>query len=1116
VATVRSGVRRTVQILRSLGLEQYEAAFRENAIDDTVLQRLTAEDLKDLGVNLVGHRLKLLDAFAALRADTAKDAAERRQVTVMFSDLVGSTALAARMDPEDLQDVISAYQNCVAETVRRFDGFVARYMGDGVLVYFGYPRAREDDAERAVHAGLELIAAVTELVSVSLQTRVGIATGLVVIGNLVGTGAAQERGIVGETPNLAARLQEIAAPNTLVIDENTRKLVGNLFELEHLGEKNLKGIPRSVQIWTPLRASTVESRFEALHPAGLITTLIGREKELELLLQRWSKAKSGEGQVVLLSGEAGIGKSRLTAALLERIAEEPHTRLRHFCSPHHTHSALFPFINQLERAAGFNHSDSPQGKLFKLDALLAQSTRDPEHVAVLANLLALPPDDHYRLQDLTPRKRKEKTFAALMAQLDGLVGRQSALIVFEDVQWIDPTSFELLTATIEHMPQLRALLLVTARPQFTPPWSSYSYLTTIALARLDRRDGAALVLRLTGGKTLPTEVMDQILAHTDGVPLFIEELTKMVLESGMLRERDEAYLLEGPLQPLAIPTTLQASLTARLDRLSPVREVAQIAAVLGREVHYELLRAVSRLPSQKLDGALDQLVRSDLMFCRGEIPHEVYTFKHALVRDAAYAGLLKSRRIHLHRAAAKAFEQKFPEVVQTQPEIVAYHYTQARSYEKALHYWYEAGKRSVARSAHNEAVGHLAQGLTQIPNIDDPMLRDNSELLLQTALGNSLRATKGWSTVRVKQAYTRALQLCKQSGLDEHTLPAVFGLWTWNFVHGALGEAQTLAEQLIKTAENVDGSVYRVLAHEALGFTLFAQGKFAAAHAELQRSIGMCDDGEITVYLDLSAQDPRVHVRLYDGWVLWFLGYPDQALRRCAEARLYADKSQHPFSEAMARTISLRVHQLRGDAAVVADEANAAISLCEEHEFAHYLAMAMALRGWASAQQGEFDKGIAEIQEGLEKVRAIGALLYEPYILGLVADTCIKNECYEQAFEALNQARLRLTEDNSEYFYAAEVFRLLGETHLQSHQDLDRAQHYFCKGLVVAREQQAKSLELRLCLSICDLHEQREGQDADKYRSELGAIYGSLSEGFDTTDLVRARARLKVAEQLVS
>ena len=1109
---LKSGVKRTTQILRSLGLEQYEAAFRENAIDDTVLLNLTAEDLKDLGVGLVGHRRKLLEAIAALRVDAGKDTAERRQVTVMFSDLVGSTALAARMDPEDLREVISAYQNCVAETVRRFDGFVARYMGDGVLVYFGYPRAHEDDAERAVQAGLELIAAVTALASpVSLQTRVGIATGLVVIGSLIGSGEAQERGIVGETPNLAARLQEIAAPNTVVIEESTRKLVGNFFELENLGGRDLKGIPRSVQIWTPLRAKLVESRFEALHPTGL-TTLIGREKELGLLMRLWSKAKSGEGQVVLLSAEAGIGKSRLTAALLESIAREPHTRLRYFCSAQHTHSALSPWINQLERTAGFEHSDSPQEKLSKLDALLGQSIHDPEYVAVLANLLALPHDDHYPLQDLTPQKRKEKTFAALLAQLDGLAARQPVLIVFADVHWIDPSSLELLAATVKHVPQLRALLLVTARPQFVPPWASYPHRTAIALTRLDRRDSAALILQLTGGKTLPKGVMDQILAHTDGIPLFIEELTKMVLESGLLREQDGGYGVEGPLPPLAIPTTLQASLTARLDRLSPVREVAQIGAAAGREFHYELLMAVAGLPKQKLNDALNQLVRSELIFCRGKIPHAVYTFKHALVRDAAYAGLLKGRRVHLHGAIAKVLEQEFPEVLQTQPEIVAYHYTEARSYEKAVQYWYQAGKRSAARSAHNEAVGHLTQGLTQLPNIDDPMLRNKSELLLQTGLGNSLRAIKGWSTDSVKQAYTRALQLCKETGLDEHVFPAVFGLWAWNFLRPPLDEAQALAKHLLKIAGNLDDSVYKVLAHEALGLTLFAQGKFAAAHTELQRSISLCEDSKAPAYLDLSAQDPRVHVRSYDGMALWFLGYPDQALRSCAEARLYADESQHPFSQAMARTISLRVHQFRGEADVVASQADTAIALCEVHEFVHYLAMALILRGWAKAQQGEFEKGIAEIQEGLEKERATGASLLESYSLGLLADACIKNERYEQAFNFLEEARLRVDDENSERFYAAEIYRLFSETYLRSHQDLDQAEHYFCKGFKVAREQEAKSLELKLCVSAYDLYELRQKQSADKYHSQLGEIYGSFSEGFSTTDLVRAKARLKLAD----
>jgi tetratricopeptide (TPR) repeat protein len=456
-------------------------------------------------------------------------------------------------------------------------------------------------------------------------------------------------------------------------------------------------------------------------------------------------------------------------------------------------------------------------------------------------------------------------------------------------------------------------------------------------------------------------------------------------------------------------------------------------------------------------------------------------------------------------------EEKFPNIVVSQPEIVAHHFTEAGLAEAAIDYWLKAGNLALSRSA-NAAVGHLKQGLKQIPNIDDPMLRNKWELLLQTSLGNSLQATKGWSIDSAKHAYTRALQLCKESGLDkldEYTLPAVFGLWTWNFLRAALGEAQALAEHLLNTAENVDNSVYKVLAHEALGFTLFACGKFAAAHAELERSISLCEDSATTAYLDLSAQDPRVHVRLYDGMALSFLGYPDQALRICAEARFYADASQHPYSEAMARTISLRVHQFRGEAEIVASQVNAAIALCEEHEFGHYLAMALILRGWASAQQGEFEKGVAEIQEGLERERATGALLYESYTLGLLADACIKNERYGQALEFLAQAQLRLDVESSEHFYAAEIYRLLGEAYLRSNQNLDQSEHFFCKGLKVAREQKAKSLELKLCVSIYDLYALR--QSPDKYRSQLGEIYGFFSEGFDTADLVRAKARLKNA-----
>jgi tetratricopeptide (TPR) repeat protein len=567
------------------------------------------------------------------------------------------------------------------------------------------------------------------------------------------------------------------------------------------------------------------------------------------------------------------------------------------------------------------------------------------------------------------------------------------------------------------------------------------------------------------------------------------------------------YRLAGPLPPFAIPATLQDSLMARLDRLAPVREISQIGAAIGREFTYSLVRAVVGWDETALNNALAQLEQAQLVFCRGDPPEATYSFKHALVRDAAYETLLKSRRRQLHGQIARALEEMFPDIVTSQPEIVAHHFTEAGLNEQAVDYWFRAGQQAARRSANAEAINHLARGLELLPNINDPTLRNKSELLLQTSLGNSLRATQGWSNDEVKHAYSRALQLCKESGFDEHTFPAVFGLWTWSFVRGALGEAKILAEQLLNTAEDTDESVSKTLAHEALGFTLFAEGRFANAHAELERSIAMSEDNKAAAYLDLSGQDPRVHVRLYDGMALWLLGYPDHALRICTAARHCAGASQHPFSEAMARTISLRVHQFRGEATIVGDLADAAVQLCEEHEFVHYLAMALILRGWARCQQGKFDRGIAEIQQGWEKIRATDALLFESYTSGLVADACIKNGFHGQAINFLDQARRRLEQANSERFYAAEIYRLLGEAYFRSYQDFDQAERYLLKGLEIAREQEAKSLELRLCISVYDLYEVEH--KANQFRPQLSKIYASFTEGFDTVDLLRARTRLQ-------
>ena len=595
--------------LNTLGMSEYAERLAENRIDLSVLPDLTDQDLEKLGV-LLGDRRKMLRAIAKLEAveksgpvvavaaaasaaPRPTDTAERRQVTVMFSDLVGSTAMSARIDAEDLREVISAYQKCVTETVEHFGGFVAKYMGDGVLIDFGYPQAHEDDAERAVRASVELVAGVTVLKShVPMQTRVGVATGLVVVGDLIGSGASQEQAIVGETPNLAARLQSIAEPNTVVIAESTRRLIGNLFELVDLGAKDLKGISGSVRAWAALRASSVEGRFEAFHASDL-TALVGREEELELLLRRWSKAKTGEGQVVLLSGEAGIGKSRLTAALLEHLTSEPHTRLRYFCSPQHTDSAFYPIIGQMERAAGLAHDDTSQARLDKLDAMLAQTSTSIQDAALFAEMLSLPNDGRYPALDLIPEQRRQRTLEALTAQLAGLARQQPVLMIVEDAHWIDPTSLEVFGRTVDQIKTLPALLVVTFRPEFNAPWAGRPHVTSLALNRLGERETTAIIARLVGNKELPTDVMAQIVQRTDGIPLFVEEMTKAVLEAeGEGEARRTAAAASSP--ALAVPASLHASLMARLDRLGSAKEVAQIGAVVGREFSHALLAAVVR------------------------------------------------------------------------------------------------------------------------------------------------------------------------------------------------------------------------------------------------------------------------------------------------------------------------------------------------------------------------------------------------------------------------------------------------------------------------------------------------------------------------------------------
>ena len=769
--------------LENHGLGRYTQRFAENDISFAVLPDLTDQDLKEIGVSL-GHRRQLLREIANLDKATAaplsalsptappvadptvaphpEATAERRQVTVMFSDLVGSTALSARMDPEDLREVISVYQKSVAEAVKRFGGFVAKYMGDGVLVYFGYPQAHEDDAERAVRAGLELIRAVCGLKSGAvLQTRVGIATGMVVVGDLIGSGEAQERGIVGETPNLAARLQGIADPNTVVIAESTRKLLGSLFDLHDLGAQELKGIGGPTGAWAVLRPASVESRFEALHAGGL-TALVGRDEELELLLRRWSRAKTGEGQVVLLSGEAGIGKSRLTAALLESIASEPHTRLRYFCSPQHTDSALYPIIGQMERAAGLAHGDTAQSKLDKLDALLAQTSTSAQEVSLFADMLSLPNDARYPTIDVTPEHRRQRTLEALGSQVEALSRSRPVLMIFEDAHWTDPTSLEVVSRVVDRLRNLRVLLIVTFRPEFDPPWIGRPYVTALTLNRLAQRDIETVIAHLVGNKLIPASIRQDIIERTDGIPLFVEEMTKAVLEADSEGEAQRtAAAIPAPAQ--AVPASLQASLLARLDRLGPAKEIAQIGAAIGREFSDSVLAAVARRPYQELASALDRLIHSGLLFRQGLPPHATYLFKHALVQDVAYGTLLREPRRALHARIAEALESGFADIAENQPEILARHCTQAGLIEKAVGLWRKAGQRSLERSALIEATAQFTQGLDLITTLlATPALR-REQIKLQVALITPLIHSKGYSAPETKAAAERARLLIEEA-----------------------------------------------------------------------------------------------------------------------------------------------------------------------------------------------------------------------------------------------------------------------------------------------------------------------------------------------------------------
>ena len=1112
--------------LRRLDLEQYAPAFAENAIDWSVLPSLTPDDLRDIGVAAVGHRRKLLNAIAALSAAPAAEptlltssepiaapsGVERRQLTVMFCDLVGSTALAARLDPEDLREVIGAYHAAVAEEVGWLGGFVAKYMGDGVLIYFGYPQAHEHDAERAVRAGLALAERVPKLAaSETLTARIGIATGLVVVGDLIGTGAAQEQAVVGETPNLAARLQGIAEPGAVIIAESTRRLLGNLFVLRDLGARDFKGLAGPVRAWAALRASSVASRFEALHTTSL-SALVGREEELELLLRRWSRAKTGAGQIVLLSGEAGIGKSRLTAAFLERLASEPHTRLRYFCSPQHTDSALYPIIGQMERAAGLTHYDKLQAKLDKLDAMLAQTSTSIEDAALLAEMLSLPNDGRYPTLDLAPEQHRERTLDALMAQMQVQTRSSPVLMIIEDAHWIDPTALELFGRAVDRIKALPALLIVTFRPEFNAPWVGQSHVMSLTLNRLGEREAAGIIAGLVGNKNLPADVISEIVERTDGIPLFVEEMTKAVLEA----ENESAArrtVAAAPSPALAVPASLHASLMARLDRLGPAKEVAQIGAAIGREFSHALLASVARKPDAELGSALDRLVQAGLLFRQGMPPHASYLFKHALVQDAAYGTLLREKRRALHGRIAQTLESQFVEIAESRPEILAGHCTEAGLIEKAAGLWGKAGQRSLDRSALVEAAAQLTRALEQIATLPGTPALRREQIKLQVALITPLFRTKGYAAAKPKAAAERARLLIERAqALGEPPedplllFQVLFGFWVANQVAFNGDVCRELAVQFLALAEKQRATVPLMMGHRIMGGSLLLAGDITEGRAHYDQAIALYEPAEHRPLAARFGQDVGVTALSFRSLAFWLLGYPDASLRDADDAVKNAREMGQAGSLMLALCHTAIQYTLCGNRAAGAARAQELTALAEEKGSLFWKVLGMMRQGSVLALTGRASDAIEILVSGITALRTTGATFWIPFHLSHLARAHAELGQFEEAWRCIGEATIAV-ETTKEKWCEAEVHRTAGEIALMGPQpDASKAEAHFARALAVGRDQTARSWELRTGTSTARLwRDQGKRQQA---RDLLAPVYNWFTEGFDTADLKEAKALL--------
>jgi predicted ATPase/class 3 adenylate cyclase len=1119
--------------LEGIGLGHYGDLFARHRIDLDVMPDLTESDLVDLGLPL-GDRKRLRRAMVSLVdagsvyssasnspiSPRTAVGAERRQLTVMFCDMVGSTALSEQFDPEDVRELIAAYRETCVRVLERYEGFVARYIGDGILVYFGYPNAHEDDAERAVRTGLEIVRAISTqskeprgLLTEAPGVRIGIATGLVVVGDLIGKGTEEHDSAVGETPNLAARLQGLAPSNGVVIAASTQSLLGGKFEYENLGSHALKGLSEPVQAWHVVRPSRVESRFAAAIGSKL-TPLVNREEEIALLLMRWREAKEGDGQVVLLSGEPGIGKSRIVQEFRERIASELHGRASFQCSPYYTSTAFYPFVEQIKSTMGLDREASSELSVASLEAIVAATNGEAEQVTpIFAALLSIPTGARYGPLNLSPQQQKDATVAALVNHLIGLARDEPVVMIFEDAHWIDPTSREVLDLLVDRVQDTSIIILITCRSEFQPSWNAHSHITTLTLNRLGRQLRTTLVEHVAGAKQLPREVIKEIIAKTDGVPLFVEELTKAVLESNLLNEKDGRYVLSGPLRQLAIPATLNDSLMARLDRMGPFKRTAQIGATVGREFSYELLRAIADTSTEQLNAALSHLEDAGLIVRRGHPPESAYSFKHAMIQDAAHSSLLRSDRKKLHAKIATVLTELYPERVEREPELLAHHFTEADQSESAVDFWLKAGKQAAKTRANLEAIGHLTRGLEILQGSPHILGRDQRELAIRIELGMALIATKGYAVQEVEENYIRALELGQRLDDRQKIFTAMRGLWVCYFIRADLIKAHDLSEQLLKLAKRTHPNKtaeqqrqetgHLIEAHRALGMTLLYRGRFVAARAHFERGIGLYDPNLHRHLIETHGIDPGIVSLSYLGYLLWFLGYSDQARHHTEQAIFNAEEIRHPFTLAFALVFGAYLCQHLRDVEGTRDYAHRAMVIASEHGFQHWKHQATILRGWALAELGQIDYGLNEIRAGLDGYEATGSSLAVSWFRSLLANAFYKAGRPDAALRALDDA-LASAEKTGDLFFLAEIHRLQGEITF-AHRGpaaVDDAVESYKRSLQVSRKQKALSWQLRSAISLARLW--RDVGKRQQATDLLVPVARKFKEGFHTADVEEA------------